>query len=60
MTHRYCCQEFEAAVEDETFHQDDQWAISGCCGGGCNVVQEMNYCPFCGTEVRILEPAESP
>lgn len=28
---------------------DGVWAINGCCGGGCYVVDEMKFCPFCGS-----------
>lgn len=28
-----------------------KWAINGCCGGGCYVVDEINFCPFCGTKL---------
>ena len=37
------------------FEPDDDgtWNIYGCCGGGCYVVTEMRYCPFCGT--KLLE-----
>ena len=27
---------------------DDGWAVPGCCGGGCYILQEVKYCPFCG------------
>jgi hypothetical protein len=28
---------------------DGSWNINGCCGGGCYVVTEMLFCPFCGS-----------
>lgn len=32
--------------------QDDgTWSINGCCGGGCYVVNEMRFCPYCGTDL---------
>lgn len=32
--------------------QDDgTWSINGCCGGGCYVVSEMRFCPYCGTKL---------
>lgn len=31
------------------------WNINGCCGGGCYVVSEMSFCPYCGAR---LSPAE--
>jgi hypothetical protein len=24
------------------------WNINGCCGGGCYVVTDMRFCPYCG------------
>lgn len=27
------------------------WHINGCCGGGCYVVSNMKFCPYCGTKV---------
>jgi hypothetical protein len=34
------------------FEPDDDgktWNINGCCGGGCFVVTDMRFCPYCGT-----------
>lgn len=31
--------------------EDGNWNINGCCGGGCYVVTEMRFCPFCGTKL---------
>lgn len=28
------------------------WNINGCCGGGCYVVTEMKFCPFCGAVLK--------
>lgn len=30
------------------------WNIYGCCGGGCYVVEEMKFCPFCGRDLATL------
>lgn len=32
--------------------EDGEWGIYGCCGGGCYVVSDMKYCPFCGKELK--------
>jgi hypothetical protein len=57
-----CCAHFREhqaqAKEDHgdgLFEQlsDGSWAIYGCCGGGCYVVQDMHHCPFCG--IRLQE-----
>lgn len=28
---------------------DGTWNVNGCCGGGCFVITNMRFCPFCGT-----------
>lgn len=30
---------------------DGTWSINGCCGGGCYVVTEMRFCPYCGSRI---------
>ena len=30
---------------------DGSWHVNGCCGGGCYVLQDIHYCPFCGTKL---------
>jgi len=30
---------------------DGSWAVNGCCGGGCYVLTEVRFCPFCGTKL---------
>lgn len=39
--------QFEPAPDGET------WSINGCCGGGCFVVVDMRYCPYCGTRLSV-------
>jgi hypothetical protein len=37
------------------FEPDDDgetWNINGCCGGGCYVVTDMRFCPYCGTKLQ--------
>jgi len=24
------------------------WSVNGCCGGGCYVLTDVKFCPFCG------------
>lgn len=36
---------------DDGENGDGSWHINGCCGGGCYVVTNMKYCPYCGTKV---------
>ena len=44
------------------FEQDDDgtWNINGCCGGGCYVVTEMRFCPFCGSHVAVEAKSSTP
>lgn len=30
---------------------DGTWNVNGCCGGGCYVITEMRFCPFCGSKL---------
>ena len=27
---------------------DGTWSVNGCCGGGCFVLNDIRFCPFCG------------
>ncbi len=31
------------------------WHVNGCCGGGCYVLSDIKFCPFCGT--KLTAPA---
>lgn len=31
--------------------EDGTWNINGCCGGGCYVVEDMRFCPYCGASL---------
>jgi hypothetical protein len=37
------CAQFVPDADGET------WNVYGCCGGGCYVITQMRFCPFCGT-----------
>lgn len=30
---------------------DGMWAVNGCCGGGCYVLEDIKFCPFCGAKL---------
>lgn len=48
----YCCEKFaEKAREEFERSRDGSWNINGCCGGGCFIVADMRFCPFCGTKL---------
>lgn len=36
--------ERQIELDDES----GNWNVNGCCGGGCYVLQDLKYCPFCG------------
>jgi hypothetical protein len=38
---------------------DGSWNVNGCCGGGCFVLHDMKFCPFCGTPLPGKISAEA-
>jgi hypothetical protein len=58
---KYCCEKFEKEHKKDWnhrghFEQDDRdksWFILGCCYN-CSVVDDMKFCPFCGTKLEEL------
>lgn len=34
--------------------ENGTWNINGCCGGGCYVVTDVKFCPFCGVSLITL------
>ena len=32
------------------------WNVNGCCGGGCYVLQDLVFCPFCGKNIKQPTP----
>lgn len=53
-----CCDAFGLHYSLTDYHiakfeqiKDGSWNIEGCCGG-CYVVQDMRYCPYCGTQIK--------
>ena len=28
-----------------------KWYVNGCCGGGCYVLKDIKFCPFCGSKL---------
>ncbi len=55
----YCCKKFEenTGTRNVGFEKPepekgneyaDKWHVNGCCGGGCYVLQDIKFCPFCG------------
>lgn len=36
---------------------EGEWHVNGCCGGGCYVLHDIKFCPFCGTKLPPQSPA---
>lgn len=55
-----CCEAFGRLINANQVEQNREgtWDIFGCCGGGCFVVVDMTYCPYCG--VHIAQHPVSP
>jgi len=52
----YCCNKFEVQTKmcvGKIEFLLQGWNVEGCCGGGCYVLSDIKFCPFCGTK---LEP----
>jgi hypothetical protein len=60
---KFCCEKFAKMYSDlptplrpnARFNRNDDgsWNINGCCVGGCYVVTEMKYCPYCGASLVL-------
>jgi hypothetical protein len=37
--------------EAQIVYEGGKWHVNGCCGGGCYVINEINFCPFCGEKL---------
>ena len=53
-----CCARMREYVAESGKHEgfefsDNKWNINGCCHGGCFVVNDIRFCPFCGTELVL-------
>lgn len=31
--------------------KNKSWSINGCCGGGCFIIYDFHFCPFCGLKL---------
>jgi len=41
--------------------REDEINVHGCCGGGCFVLTEIRYCPWCGMALGVpIEKQEVP
>lgn len=51
----HCCEQFKSEVRDGNIVPDERgstWNVPGCCGGGCYVLVNLTFCPFCGANIR--------
>lgn len=39
-------------MNDELDKKTGLWNVNGCCGGGCYVLQDLAYCPWCGANIK--------
>lgn len=51
----FCCDEFaffanRGPVQFEQSN-DNAWNVKGCCNGGCYVLSDIKFCPFCGSKL---------
>jgi hypothetical protein len=59
--HEWCCETFANYTRQSeglgaggaALHQadDGSWNVNGCCGGGCYMVIDLRFCPWCGKEI---------
>lgn len=54
---KVCCTRLQEDLAEvrpqiESYMSEDptklSWSINGCCGGGCFVLKDIRFCPFCG------------
>lgn len=48
-----CCKDFENSrcISFEA----GKWSVAGCCGGDCNVLDGIRFCPFCGEKLNSAD-----
>lgn len=53
---KYCCDAFASEVEarqiEFTALPHASWCVNGCCGGGCYVLQDLVFCPWCSAQLK--------
>lgn len=64
-----CCDAMavaKAANKIESFVNEERGlevGVIGCCGGGCYVLSDLKFCPFCGVPITVWphgEPGANP
>ena len=39
-------------ISERVDYFNGSYHISGCCGGGCYVISNIVFCPFCGLKLK--------
>ncbi len=56
----YCCNDFIGYTHEKSagfeYDSNGTWNVYGCCHGGCYVITDVKYCPFCGAYIGDGEP----
>lgn len=34
---------------------NEGWQVNGCCGGGCYVLNDLKFCPWCGNKLEATK-----
>lgn len=42
-----------AVIEAYPIDNKVEVSVNGCCGGGCFVLSDIHFCPFCGKEIMV-------
>ena len=45
-------EEFKPNTQGEYDETTKKWNVNGCCGGGCFVLTDIKYCPWCGKSLE--------
>lgn len=54
----FCCNKLKREIESGQIVLDSSMQsihVNGCCGGGCYVLTDLWFCPFCGREIEKLK-----
>lgn len=47
------CEKLQTQIDKSNIEWvDGAWHVSGCCGGGCYVLVDIEFCPYCGDRLE--------
>lgn len=58
-----CCDKFAEQAETQQIYHDPKkrvWNVNGCCSGGCYVITDLVFCPWCGSRLPGTDSLELP